>query len=215
MHLIHVNLSSELDIAYASALKVERTTLPICLVCHATGEKSVVSLFASFRVHAMIKIPCWADICLAEAKLASPKLAKQSSVMGIGRTITEVLANSWVSLSTRFASSRVCTVALVIPFCRCATFAATSGRECTAAYCRLPQIPLSLFNSCGVIGLSTSALRSLGMSMGVILWTYFSWLTLIEKSGNCSISSPVKRNLRFSCEPNRKEAFSEVVVGHS
>lgn len=111
------------------------------------GKKYVVSLFASFRVHAMIKILCWADSCLAEAKLASPKLAKQSSDIGIGRTITEVFANSWISLSTRFASSRVCAVALVIPFCRCATFAATSGRECTAAYWWLPQIPLSLFNS--------------------------------------------------------------------
>ena len=145
------------------------------------GKKYVVSLFASFRVHAMIKILCWADSCLAEAKLASPKLAKQSSDIGIGRTITEVFANSWISLSTRFASSRVCAVALVIPFCRCATFAATSGRECTAAYWWLPQIPLSLFNSWGVVGLSISALRGLGMSMSAILWTYLSWLTLIEK----------------------------------
>ena len=69
MHLIHVNLSRELDMAYASALSVDRTTLPICLVCHTIGEKSVVSFWDSFGVHAIMKIPCCADHCLADAKL--------------------------------------------------------------------------------------------------------------------------------------------------
>ena len=91
---IHVNLSRELDIAYASALSVERTTLPICLECQTMGENSVVSLFPSLGVHAMMNRPCCADNCLAEAKLASPKLAKHISEIGIDLTITAVSA--WV-----------------------------------------------------------------------------------------------------------------------
>ena len=56
---IQVSLSSELDIAYASALSVERTTLPICFECQTMGENSVVSLDASFGEYAMINKPCW------------------------------------------------------------------------------------------------------------------------------------------------------------
>ena len=202
MHLIQVNLSSELDIAYASALKVDLTTRPICLVCQTMGEKSVVSFFASWGVHAMMNIPCCADSCLADAKLASPKLAKLTSWIGIGLTITEVAAWSWASLKTLLASSRVWTEAVGMHFCNWDTLAAISGREWTAAYWRLPQSPRSWFISFGFIQPSNSLLRDLGMSIGEILWTYFSWLTRIEKSGSCSISNPVKRNFCFSWDPN-------------
>ena len=43
IHIIQANLPKEVDMAYAPALKVERTTLPICLECHTMGENSVVS----------------------------------------------------------------------------------------------------------------------------------------------------------------------------
>ena len=87
---IQVNLSSELDMAYASALSVERTTLPICFECQTIGENSVVSLDASFGEHAMMNKPCWADSDFADAKLASPKLASETSDMAIGLKNTDV-----------------------------------------------------------------------------------------------------------------------------
>ena len=140
---IQVNLSKELDIAYASALRVDRTTLPICFECQTIGENSVVSFDASFGEHAMMNKPCWADSCFADAKLASPKLAKQTSVIGIGLTMTDVSQKFWVSRSVLFPSNKVSTVALGILFCKYATRVAMSGLECTAAYWRLPQRPLS------------------------------------------------------------------------
>lgn len=143
MQRTHVSLSNDDDIAYASALSVDLTTLPICFVCHTMGEKSVTSFCESFLVQVIMKMPCCADSCLADAKLASPKLAKQISEMGIGRTMTAVLANCCASFKTLFPSRRVLTLADPIPFCKPATLAAMSGRECTAAYCKLPHKALS------------------------------------------------------------------------
>ena len=80
------------------------------------GENSVVSLFPSLSVHAMMNKPCCADNCLADAKLASPKLAKQILCMGIDRTITAVSACCCASLSVLLPSSKDSTVALVMPF---------------------------------------------------------------------------------------------------
>ena len=113
IHLIHVSLSSEEDMAYAGALRVERTTLPICLECQTIGENSVVPFLAIFGVQAIMKSSCWAVNCFADAKLASPKLAKPTSSIGKGRATTEVSLKAWASRST---SSKVSTVVLVIPF---------------------------------------------------------------------------------------------------
>ena len=114
---------------YASALRVDLTTLPICFECHTIGENSEVSFTDSFGVQAIINNPCWALNCLADAKLASPKLAKQMSFMGIGRTMIDVSANCLASLRTLLPSRSVLTVAWVIPFWRFATFVAMSGLE--------------------------------------------------------------------------------------
>ena len=58
IHLIQVNLSREVDMAYASALKVERTTLPTYFECHTMGENSVVSFTASLGEQDMMNNPC-------------------------------------------------------------------------------------------------------------------------------------------------------------
>ena len=137
MHLIHVkyvNLSSEEFMEYASALKVDRTTLPICLEFQATGLTSDVRFSPRLFRHATMNRPCWARNWAADAKLASPKLAKVISLNGIGLMWIAVCDVSFVSLRTRLASSKVETVAFGICFCKNETFAAMSGRLCTAAY---------------------------------------------------------------------------------
>ena len=163
----------------------------------------------------MINSPCWAVNCLADAKLASPKLAKQTSFILRGLTMTDVSAKLWASRNTLFPSSKVSTVADVIPFWRQATFVAMSGLECTAAYCRLPHKPLRALSSWLVMGLVVSVRRTFGMSIGEILWIYRPWFTFIEKSGNCSMSRPVNLNLLYSRVPkgrlfcNFSRAFSK------
>ena len=142
-HLIQLSLSNELDIAYASALNVDLTTLPICLEFQATGEKSVDSFCANLLVHAIMNNPCCALSCEADAKLASPKLANVISFSGIGRIVMEVDSVFLASLSTLFPSKRDSTVALQIDFCTMDTFAAKSGRLLTAAYCSDPHKALS------------------------------------------------------------------------
>ena len=52
MHRIHVNLSSDDDMAYASALNVDRTTLPICFEFQAIGLISEAWFCRSLSVHA-------------------------------------------------------------------------------------------------------------------------------------------------------------------
>ena len=152
-------------------------------------------------VRAMMKSPCWALSCFADAKLASPKLAKQTSPMGSGRTITDVSENACASRSTLFPSKRVSTVAWLIPFWRFATFVAMSGLECTAAYWRLPHKSLSCCSSLGVILSSSWFLLAFGILMGPILFTYLLRLILTEKSGNCSTSKPVNLKRLYSLEP--------------
>ena len=145
----------------------------------------------------------WADSCLADAKLASPKLAKHTSCIGNGRTMTEVSTKAWASRKTRLPSSKVSTVADVIPFCKHATFMAMSGLESTAASWRpVPQRPFKFWSSLLVTGLVVSDLLGLGMSMCAILWIYRPWFTYIEKSSSCSMSEPVNLNLLYSRVPN-------------
>ena len=84
MHLNQVNLSSDDDIAYASALKVDRTTLLICFECHAIGDMSEILFSLSSLVHAAMKTPCCALSWDSEAKLASPKLANVTFPIGMG-----------------------------------------------------------------------------------------------------------------------------------
>ena len=84
MHLTQVSLSRDEDIAYASALSVERTTLLICLECHEIGDISDIWLVASSLVHAAMNTPCRGLSCDSDAKLASPKLAKVTCCISIG-----------------------------------------------------------------------------------------------------------------------------------
>ena len=132
---IHVSLSKELDMEYASAL-----TDLLCVPKDWRKLCCLVSCKASGTGHRG-----WADSCLADAKLASPKLAKHTSCIGNGRTMTEVSTKAWASRKTRLPSSKVSTVADVIPFCKHATFMAMSGLECTAASWR-PQYRKDLPN---------------------------------------------------------------------
>ena len=94
---------------YASALRVDLTTRPICFECQTTGENSVVSFRASPWAQAIVKNPWWSDSCLADAKLASPKLTKHTSCIGNGRTMTNVSAKAGASRKTRLPSSKVST----------------------------------------------------------------------------------------------------------
>ena len=178
IHLIQVSLSREVDMAYASALKVERTNLPIC---QTIGENSVVSFQAN--------TPLWTNLAELQAALQKQNWHLQNwpkliSWRGIGRTDTDVSACCWASRSTLFPSSKVSTVAFGIPFCKQATLVAKSGLEWTAAYCKLPHNPLSWCLSWSFLGLSGKALRAFGVSIGFILWTYRLWFTLMEWSGS-------------------------------
>ena len=60
MQWIQVSLSNELDIAYASALSVDLTTLAICFEPQAIGENYDTSFLPNLSVVAIMKSPCCA-----------------------------------------------------------------------------------------------------------------------------------------------------------
>ena len=136
IHRSQFSLSSEDDMAYASALKVDRTTRPICFELHAIGEKVDGLFSANSGVHAIMKTPCCARSCDADAKLASPKLANVIVFNDSGRINSAVSAVFCASIRLLLASNKVSTVALALVM-DCwikATLAAMSGLLCTAAY---------------------------------------------------------------------------------
>ena len=116
IHLSQLSLSNDDDMAYASALRVDRTTLPICFELHAMGEKVDGLFSANSGEHAIMNTPCCARSCDADAKLASPKLANVMVFNDNGQINSAVSAVFCASIRTLLASSKVSTVAFVIDF---------------------------------------------------------------------------------------------------
>ena len=164
-NLIHPSLSTLLDMAKASADRVDRTTRAIFLEDQVSGLIGADSLLFNWLLVAHINVPWNESNCLGLANDASPKLTWVSSSSGILRKPILTSDSFWASLKTLLASSKVDTVALAIWVCTSPNFAAMSGRVWVTAYWRLPMIPLSLDNSWSVMGLSGCCLRDRPISI--------------------------------------------------
>lgn len=100
MHLSQLSLSSDDDMPNASALSVERTTLPICFELHAICQ-NVDDLFSvNFAEGAINEISCCVRPWDADAKLASRNLQiSWSSVTTVGQI---ALSQQFFALQPKF-----------------------------------------------------------------------------------------------------------------
>ena len=189
---IHPRRSMLLDMEYASAERVDRTTLEIFLEDQLTGEMGASTLSLSWEVVVKMREP-WNELsCLGLANDASPNETWVIfwGSMWLKHTLTSECICA--SRSTLLHSIRVEILGCDICAWTSPNLDAKSGRVWDTAYCKLPTSPRSSVFSISLTGLSGYSLRDFPMSIARILWIYSFWDAVMLKSGSCSNCIRVK-----------------------
>ena len=186
----------------ASADSVLTTTFWIFLECQTNGFTGQL-LFSAIDLWVAITIMPWCESWfLADAKDASANVTNRMSSMGIGWNLMVTSACCLASWRILFPSSKVEMVARLICVCNHPSLADTSGSVFTDAYWREPTKARRLCRSSSVTGAVGVFLRSLTIGIGLVSFTYCSWLTQMDWSFFWEIRSPVKTNSLCFLLPN-------------
>ena len=166
----------------ASADKVLTTTFWIFLECHTIGFTMLLLLSPISLWQDMIIIPWWESGTFSDANDASENATNRKCSNGMGCIFTVTSANIFASCKVLLASSNVATVALLMFDCNHPKRLARSGLVLMAAYCKDPIKARKLCLSPSVTASCGVTFRSFPMEIGVISFTYFSWLTQMALS---------------------------------